>query len=252
MRIVLFILTLFLTLTTKAENKLARIKDSDGYTNVRSGQGNEFPIIATFDKDELFYCDQTNSEWLKVIALKWQEGKQIEGYIHSSRVQFIERLDSKSKKVLLTQILSKQKSLANDFQKAFKGKDSLVYISTRRELETHGENRYSPVLDILPKYFCETKDTALLQLFFATMWADKGSADEMPSLAIGDCFICQTDIVARQVGMIKNKEQCLSIYSNIEWGLLNHYDVDEDGKSKDKDFNKLKKRLDNERKRASP
>jgi hypothetical protein len=252
MRIVLFILTLFLTLTIKAENKLARIKDSDGYTNIRSGQGNEFPIVSTFDKDELFYCDPTNSEWLKVIALKWQNGKQIEGYIHKSRVQLIETLDLKSKQALLTQILSKQKNLADNFQRAFKSKDSLGYISTRRELETHAENRYSPVLDILPKYFCESKDTALLQLFFATMWADKGSADEMPSMAIGDCFICQADIVARQVGMIKNKEQRQSIYSDIEWGLVNHYDVDEAGKSKDKDFNRLKKRLDNERKRASP
>ena len=95
------------------------------------------------------------------------------------------------------------------------------------------------------------KYTILLQLFFATILADHGSADESPSTAIGDCFICQTDIVARQAGMIKNKEQRQSIYSDIEWGLVNHYDVDEDGKSKDKDFNRLKKRLDNERKKAS-
>lgn len=252
MRIVLFILTLFLTLTSKAENKLARIKDSDGYTNIRNGKGNEFPVIATLARDELFYCDQTNSDWLKIIALKWQNGKQIEGYIHKSRVQLIETLDLKSKQELLKQILLKQKSLADSFQRAFKSKDSLGYNSTLKELETHAENRYSPVLAILPKYFCETKDTALLQLFFATMWADNGSADEMPSMAIGDCFICQTDIVARQAGMIKNKEQRQSIYSDIEWGLVNHYDVDESGKSKDKDFNRLKKRLDNERKRASP
>jgi hypothetical protein len=245
-------LSIFCTLTTYAESKLARIKDCDGYTNIRSGKGNEFPIVASFDKDELFYCEPTNADWIQVIALNFFTDKQqIEGYIHKSRVQLIETLDLKSKQELLIQKLTKQKTLVDNFQKAFRNKDSLNYRTTLRELEASNENNYDPILDILPKYFCETKDTMLLQLFLATICADHGYADELPSCAIGECFICQTDIVVKQAGMIKNKEQYKLIYSDIEWGLLNHYNVEEESKSDNMEFNRLKIRLDSEWGKAS-
>ena len=251
-RYILTILSFLCTLTIFAERKLAIINDPDGFTNVRSGQGNRFPVIATIDKDEFFYCDlTTRDEWIKIIAMKWQNSKQVEGYIHRSRIRLVENLDHKKQKELITQILNRQKILADNFQTAWKTKDSIAYRTTVRELELYSDIKYSPILDILPKYFCSTNDTEILQLFFSTMWADKGSANEMPSFAIGHCFVCKTDIVIEQLKKIEDTWQKELILDSIKWGILGYFGVNEDEKSDNEEFNKLKTRLDNEGKNAS-
>jgi hypothetical protein len=250
--IILTFLIVFCTLTVFAENKLAIINDPDGHTNVRSGQGTEFPVIATINKDEFFYCDLTGSEWVRIIAMKWIEGKQVEGYIHNSIVQIVETLDKKKQEELLKQILTEHKSLADNFRKACKNKDSIAYRTTIKNLEYQDDVKYTPILDILPKYFCLTKDSVILELFYATMWADKGSANEAPGFAIGECFICFPDIVIEQLRKLKNSEHEKLIIDNIEWGLLSYFEVEEDSKSDNQEFNKLKTLLDNERNKARP
>jgi hypothetical protein len=83
------------------------------------------------------------------------------------------------------------------------------------------------------------------------MWADKGSANEMPSYVIGNCFVCKTNIVIEQLMRIQNTEQKELILDLIQWGLMNHFSIDENEKSDDKEYNKLKIQLDNTRKNAS-
>jgi hypothetical protein len=247
---ILTILTFFCSLTLLAENKLAIINDPDGFTFVRSGQGKDFKVVDTLFIDDFFYFQfADNSEWAKVTAWK---GRQIEGFVHKSRIQEFEKLDNKKQKELITKTLDRHRILADNFQNAWKSKDSIAYRKTVRELEFHSDTKYDPVLTILPNYFCSTSDIQVLQLFFSTMWADKGSANEMPSFSIGKCFMCKPDLVIEQLTKIKNVEQKKSIFDQIEWGLLNNFDVDENGKSDNKEFNKLKARLDNERKKASP
>lgn len=247
---ILTFLTFFCSLTLFAENKLAIINDQDGFTFVRSGQGKDFNVVDTLFTDDFFYFQFVdNSEWAKVTAWK---GRQVEGFVHKSRIQEVEKLVSKKQKELITKTLDRHRILADNFQSAWKAKDSLAYRKTVRELEFHSDTKYDPILTILPKYFCLTSDTKVLRLFFATMWADKGSANEMPSFSIGDCFICNPDLVIEQLTKIRNVEQKKSIFDHIEWGLLNHFYVDENGKSDNKEFNKLKTRLDNERKKTSP
>lgn len=247
---ILTILTFFCSLTLFAENKLAIIKDPDGFTFVRSGQGKDFNVVDTLFTEDFFYFQFIdNSEWTKITAWK---GRQIEGFVHKSRVQEVEKLDNKKQRELITKTLERHRILADNFQSAWKSKDSLAYRTTVRQLEFHSDTKYAPILTILPKYFCSTNDIEVLQFFFATMWADKGSANEMPSFSIGSCFICNPDLVVEQLTKIKNIEQKKFIFDHIEWGLLNNFDVDENGKSDNKEFNKLKERLDNERKKASP
>lgn len=247
---ILTILTFFCTLTLFAENKLAIINDPDGFTYVRSGKGKDFKIVDTLFTEDFFYFQYIdNSEWAKVTAWK---GGQIEGFVHKSRVQEFEKLESKKQKELITKILDRHRVLADNFQNAWKSKDSLAYRTTRGELEFYSDTKYDPILSILSKYFCSTSDTKVLQLFFATMWADKGSANEMPSFSIGNCLVCKPDLVIEQLQKIKDIEQKKLLFDQIEWGLLNNFSVDEHGKSDNKEFNKLKARLDNERKKASP
>jgi len=248
----LTIFTFFCSMTLFAEDKIAIINDPDGFTYVRSGQGKDFKIVDTLFSDDFFYFQFVDkSEWAKVTTWK---GRQVEGFIHKSRVQEVDKLDSEKQKKLIVKTLDRHKILADNFQNAWKSKDSLAYSNTVGELEFHSVTKYNYILSILPKFFCTTRDTMVLQLFFATIWADKGSANEMPSISIGNCFICKTDLVIEQLTRIKNIEQKNSIFNHIEWGILNHFDfnVDENGKSDDKEFNKLKKRLDKERKKASP
>jgi hypothetical protein len=59
-------------------------------------------------------------------------------------------------------------------------------------------------------------------------------------------------LVVEQLAKIKNTEQRKSTFDQIEWGLLNNFNVDENGKSDNREFTKLKARIDDERKKASP
>jgi len=246
---ILTILTFFCSLTLLAENKLGIINDPDGFVNVRSGPGKDFKVVDTLFTDDFFYFNfPDNSDWAKVTAWK---GRQVEGFIHKSRIQTVLNLDLQKQKTLISKVLDRHRILADNFQNAWKAKDSLAYRTTVRESEFYSDTKYDPILDILPNYFCSTNDIEVLQLFFATMWADKGSANEMPSFSIGDCFICNPDLVIEQLAKIKNSEQKKSIFDHIEWGLINHFGVAEDTKSDNKEFNKLKALLDNERKKAS-
>lgn len=61
----------------------AVINDPDGYTNVRSGQGASYGIIARINEGEVFYAmPQQNSDWWPIRTV---DGKY--GYIHRSRIK---------------------------------------------------------------------------------------------------------------------------------------------------------------------
>jgi hypothetical protein len=231
-----------------ASEKLAIINDPDGYTNIRSGQGIDFPVIATVNKDDFFYCDMSGSAWLKVVTMQWKGDFQVKGYINRSKVQLVSELETDKQRELINHILTEQKTLAINFQKACTSHDSLAYATAVRALENYGNEKYEPILDILPSYFCKTKDVKMLALFCKTMWADGGTACETPSFVIGDCFVCQPDIVLNQLHRIKNKEERKLLLDDVEWGLLNHFDICEDCKSTNKELNSLKKKLDKEKK----
>ncbi|MBT8326713.1 MAG: SH3 domain-containing protein [Bacteroidia bacterium] len=234
-----YILTLliFCSISVLAQNGPSIIKDSDGFTNVRSGPGTHFDVIDTLFKEDFFYFKfENNSDWAKVTAWK---GRQIEGFIHKSRIQEVKNLNDKSLKEIIIKVLERQRTLADSFRAAWKAKDSLSYRTTIRELENFNDTKYDPILEVIPEYFCSTNDDEIINKFFATMWSDKGSANEMPSFSIGDCFVCNPDLVIKLLDKITDNEQKKLIIGHIEWGLINRYDVDEEGNSEDKKYNKL-------------
>lgn len=250
----LLILLIFANIQTN--ERLARIIDKDGYTNVRAGQGLSFDIVAKVTTDDFFYCETENeNEWIKVKLLKWNSGDQVTGYIHKSRIQIIEELSNDKQKQIILTVLNRQKLLADkfveshkkynrEFQKWNNKTDSISYRKAVSELEHYSESSYTPVLNLIPNVFCKTKDKGLIQTFMATIWSDKGSANESPSFAIGECFACDTNILTDQIRLLKNKEQRDLIINDIEWGLLNKFSVDENKDPTNKDFLELKRKLD--------
>jgi len=231
-KIVIFILLVFSPLIATAENELCIINDPDGFTNVRSGKGTNFSVVAILEKDDFFYADiKDGQDWIKIVALKWIDGIQVEGYIHKSRIQPVKTLNLKRQEKIIKDILAEQQRCAE----AFTNEGQSVWV-----LSNHSEIKYSPVLEIFPQYFCKTKDTTLLQLFYSVMWADSGSANEVPSFTIGECFICDPQSVIYQIELLSNKEQQEFILDKIEWGLYN---------SDNRDKETFEKQLHNERER---
>ena len=229
--------------------KLARISDKDGFTNVREGQGADFKIIGIINTEEFFYCESTNTEWIKVQVIKYTEKvKQFEGFIHKSRVEYIDSLPDTIKKKLILDIFEQHKRYADKFHAS----DSTARRAIVLALENHSDARYSPILPVFARYFCKTQDVLLLNKLFSTILADKGSANEMPSFTLGDCFICGTELVIQQLKNLKNKTQRSIIVGDIEWGLHNYFNVPEEGigipntadKKQIEEFKKFKKKLE--------
>lgn len=233
------------TFSLSAQDRLALINDSDGFTNVRNGKGTDFNVIDTLFADDLFYFSiESNSDWASVIA--WR-GRQIEGFIHKSRIKEVQSLDNHTLKNLILNILEKQRLHAENFTSALRSNDELLYRNSAKALENHSEAKYTPILTVLPTYFCSTDDSTTIDELFATVWADQGSASEMPSFSIGTCFVCNPNLLIDRINNISNSEQKQLIFDHIIWGLLNHFDLDNEGKSDNEEFNTLIQRVNLER-----
>ena len=251
------LLILILFNESQDDQRLARIIDKDGMTNVRSGPGLSFEVIDTIKTGELFYCEPShNNDWYKATLLKWQHsGQQVTGYVHKSRIQIIEDLESEEQKAIILTVLKRQKQLADKFvesnrrynrvlKKWNNNTDSLAYKKSVGELELYSENLYSPILRFLPKVICSTKDKKIISSLMETMWSDKGSASEDPSFSIGRCFACDPELLSDQVRQLKNSEEKKLIIDQIEWGLSNIFETDENQKTPNTKFLELKKKLE--------
>ena len=240
---------------SQASERLARVIDADGFTNVRAGQGFSFDIVDRVTTQDFFYCETcVNSDWCRVRLFKWRAGDQVTGYIHKSRIQIIEDLNNKEQKGIILSVLNRQKLLADKFveshmkydkeSKKWNSKaDSILYRTTVGDLEVHSETAYSAILQFLPRTFCNTRDQQIIDNLFSTIWSDRRSASEEPSFAVGECFACAAQLLSDQIRALQNKEQKKLIIADIEWGLLNKFSVDEKKDSSDPNFLKLKEQL---------
>jgi len=229
--------------------KLAITDESTVYINVYKGNGTNYEIITRIGKDDFFYCDSVlNDEWVKITALEWtRNGEQVEGFVLKNSILLVENFGIEKQKELIIQVLSTQKQLSDDFNECYNVIDSgkkLEELNIRRKkMENYAELKYDPILDFLPTYFCQTKDTDILQLFYITMLANSGSANESPSFTIGKCYACEPDLVLNQIQYLESTEGKEFIFNKIEWGLENNfynkYNVE---------YTNLKTRLENERK----
>lgn len=214
--------------------KFAIIKDVDGYTNIRLEENKNARIIDTLEKGEFFRCVgyKDGKEWQKVSIYKWHKGC-IVGYIHGSRVQLVEKLGLMEQKKVIRCVLEKHNKVV---QRGYEI-DLSNSKDNRQEIEEFNDNQYSPALSILPNYFCQTQDKELLLQFFETLLYSTASCSEEPSNAIGECYICQPEMVLSELSQYKGKKEKEVICNNIEFGFLNAID------KKDKKFKELESKL---------
>ncbi|MGV8994465.1 MAG: hypothetical protein ACOH1O_10220 [Flavobacterium sp.] len=235
-KFIIFIFGVLISISATAQAKVGIIKDSDGFVNVRIGAGIEFPVLAKIDEDDLFYIvNQENSQWQQIRIFK---EKQIIGFIHKSRIQNFESLPDQKQTELVIKTLRRQRHLAEQFNKTVDSENQNIYLEAGNRLEGYSESQYDGILSVLTTYFCRTKDQEVLREFSLTASANKNSANENVSYALGECFICDSELVIREIGKLENSQIRTHIYNQIEWGLLNVFD------SEGKEFLKFKSLLD--------
>jgi len=194
----------FIPLDALCKVELAIINDPDGYTNIREGQGTHTKILAKIVKDEIFYFIPSKiSPW-------WEASKinGIKGYVHKSRIYPLKDMSNKEKNEFISKIFNIELNLAKNKRKSFEFHTEWVNFH---------ETSFVPILDIFSKYICEHKDISVLELFMDILVAEPGSADESPSFALGEIYLCHPGWTLKAV---KQRKSDL-INGQLEWGFKN-------------------------------
>ncbi|MFZ4400632.1 MAG: hypothetical protein ACOYO1_11400 [Bacteroidales bacterium] len=250
---------------TSAQKKLALTNDKDGFTNIRAGMGSEFDIIGQIKTDVFFYCEKNKTEWYIVDAPQFNEngfqnGKQLNGFIHKSHVRFIEEMPLDEQKKIISSVFIDFKKLndkKNQFQLTqgknthFKNKtDSLKSIAYSYSMFSNFDTKYESVLMFFPSYYCKSKDTLTLNLLFAAIWSNFGSVDEQHCNTLCDSYLCDEKLFLSSLSYIKKKAELKFLIEETDIGLCFNFDVDYKGKSiKNTTYLRLIKQLRNLTKR---
>ena len=215
------------------------INDPDGYTNIRLGKGTSYEIIDKLYADDLFiYVDSTDQNWLKIWITKCncdtprKPYNQIEGYVHRSRIQNLNRLPSKERKVLFSQIFKTELELYNAAINST-DKKSVEYEQLISKLKVFHDYQFDGSLKSFSYYICEHKDEELTEQYMKLMETQLGSADEAPTYALGRIFICEPEWTMQQIKSHK------SLLDKLTWGILNVV-TKENGPEIKKKYNELR------------
>jgi hypothetical protein len=80
---------------TSLSAQFAYIEDKDGYVNIRKEGNTHAEVIGILKKSDIFWCFETEGDWLPIdVNDRKKTDEVISGYIHNSRVRFIDDLPS--------------------------------------------------------------------------------------------------------------------------------------------------------------
>jgi hypothetical protein len=94
------------------------------------------------------------------------------------------------------------------------------YEQLRREVEEFAEGEYIKALDPAKKLICNNGDAELLAEFLRVLLATTNLAYEFPSFVLGEIFICDPELVIKQMGRLELGDQT-EIYKTLDWGFRN-------------------------------
>lgn len=87
----ILILTLFVLYTNSLWAQFARIEDKDGFVNIHSKPNVGSLVLEKAYEADVLWCFEREGEWYPMDLER--KGKVVSGYIHNSRVKFIDTLD---------------------------------------------------------------------------------------------------------------------------------------------------------------
>lgn len=222
------IIILFASQFSRAQERVtAVINDPDGYTNIRAGKGTSTEIIGKiYDHEVFIYKEKPNEQWLEVAITKCacenHESRyfnEIKGYVHRSRVLDLRKASDQVVKEKLTKVFNHELELSNrvtDLADQF----SDEYKTAHNEWAVFHEMMFDEVQDRFSDYICSTRDDELFGLFNRVITMQSGSADELPSMAIGSIFKCLPAWTLQQIP--KTQEY----FYRLEWGCQGVTDKD--------------------------
>lgn len=232
--LIILIIGLLIPILNFGQSELAMINDPDGYVNVRADTSIDSEILFRIKKGDFFLCEPTTDNWWKIDNFYAKSG-----FIHKSRIQLVKDLTKKQQRDLIINSITRLNDyrLINDSLRLILPNDERMKLL--RELENFAETIYSPLLPFLSGLICENKDTDLLDKYLKNMIINQMSANELPAWTLGDCYICQPDLVIKQINNYsdKDREYLRSMltfgFENITWQMEN----------KIENYNELKNRL---------
>ncbi|MFT6747994.1 MAG: hypothetical protein ACJAZ2_002352 [Glaciecola sp.] len=159
-------------------NKVGIIKDNDGFTFIRKGPAQEATVIDTLFTGEFFQFEPSDSsDWIKIYKM-WN----VNGYVHKSRIQDINKLSRNVQKIYLDSIFKKEAFTYAKRINKWDGKTSGLY--------NFHETKFVPSLHLFIKYMCDSFDERLFRKLLDILIIEEHSADETPSTALGFIFRC--------------------------------------------------------------
>jgi len=186
--------------------------------------GTNTEIISKLVKDEIFgFTPSKSSPWWKVFQFSGHQG-----FVHKSRIHSLKKMSDKEQRTIIVRILDAELAFAQNKAKSYEIRD---------QWRAFHDIQFVPLLDFFSSFICKRKDIELLNIFMDILVAEEGSADESPSFALGEIYLCQPDWTLKLVKQRKSE----IINGHLEWGFKNVASEKEDYI---KNFQELKKNLE--------
>ncbi|MDA3843221.1 MAG: hypothetical protein PF588_02475 [Candidatus Kapabacteria bacterium] len=232
MRFIILFLTGFLSASSLfAQPELAIIKSAEGSAKIYTEQNSKSKMLGKIKTDELFYCEETDSDWWEVTYFKKKKG-EIQGNIHDSKIQLFYDLPVKTQKKRIRAILERQKYLALKFYEMRTAQDenadevwaddadSIPNAGISYQRQLHHDEVYEILLETLPDYFCENQDWETLRLVFEVADAEwYSSCLETPTIITADVFTCNPEIVKKLIENTSDVKKKNFMIETIDNGL---------------------------------
>jgi hypothetical protein len=149
-----FLLIIFCVCSSHAQAQLAIIQDPDEYVNMRSKPDNSGDVVRKLTLADIFYCFEPEGEWYPIDVYVKDKSEYASGYIHKSRVKFIDTYDSVSvSQVSKDKIVFKNKTIQVEVKiKPFDPKANIIeYDAEHKYVETINHKRAWGIDGYLPK-----------------------------------------------------------------------------------------------------
>jgi hypothetical protein len=181
------------------DNNIGIINDSDGYTFIRKGLGTNTEIKDTlFDREYFKYIPTDSTDWYQVFKM-WNSN----GFVHKSRIRNLKSLSRKKQYDLINSTFDKEIS---SYQKK---------INTNKGgFRNYHEEKFSPILDLFIHYSNKKYDDKLMRKFFDLLIIESGSADELPSTALGFIY----NLNSKNIFNLIKEYDNLTILDNLYFG----------------------------------